>query len=102
MERRLAVLAWRGNDGFLRAALSETEQQWLAQVKSVDRSALPDELRHNLPEWLAQIFPAAHGAEFWPPAQAMKTQSGLEPRGKTLKTQPEEARGGLPPAAPAP
>ena len=27
MERRLAVLAWQGNEGFLRAALSETEQQ---------------------------------------------------------------------------
>ncbi|MEP7102968.1 MAG: SAM-dependent methyltransferase, partial [Burkholderiales bacterium] len=37
MERRLAVLAWQGNDAFLRAALSETEQQWLAQVSQVDR-----------------------------------------------------------------
>jgi 16S rRNA (cytosine967-C5)-methyltransferase len=47
MERRLAVLAWQGNEGFLRAALSETEQQWLAQVGAVDRAALPDKLRHN-------------------------------------------------------
>ena len=31
MERRLAILGWQGNEGFLRAALSETEQQWLAQ-----------------------------------------------------------------------
>ena len=38
MERRLAILAWQGNEGFLRAALSETEQQWLAQVSTVDRA----------------------------------------------------------------
>ncbi len=63
MERRLAVLAWQGNEGFLRAALSETEQQWLAQVGQVDRTALPDKLRHNLPEWLAERL-QARGTRF--------------------------------------
>ena len=41
LERRLAVLAWQGNDGFLRAALNETEQQWLAQARAVHPSTLP-------------------------------------------------------------
>src|SRR4051812_39451157 len=35
MERRLAVLAWQGNEGFLRAALNEFELQWLEKVKQV-------------------------------------------------------------------
>ncbi len=66
MERRLAILGWQGNEGFLRGALSETEQQWLAQVQKVDRSALPERLRHNLPEWLAERLHAELGDEFWP------------------------------------
>jgi 16S rRNA (cytosine967-C5)-methyltransferase len=95
IERRLAVLAWQGNDGFLRAALSETEQQWLAQVKSIDRAALPDKLRHNLPEWLAQILQAEHGDEFWPLVEAMNTSAGLDLRVNTFKAKREEARAAL-------
>src|SRR5436190_10141815 len=63
MERRLALLAWQGNDGFLRAALTEPEQQWLAQVQTVDRAALPEKLRHNLPEWLADTLKASIGED---------------------------------------
>ena len=82
MERRLALLAWQGNEGFLRAALSETEQQWLVQVGAVDRAALPDKLRHNLPEWLAEILQAEHGDEFWPLVEAMNVSAGLDLRVK--------------------
>src|SRR5689334_9820989 len=71
MERRLAVLGWQGNEGFLRAALNETEQAWLAQVKNVDVSALPEKLRHNLPEWLADTLKAALGEEFWPLVESL-------------------------------
>ena len=56
MPRRLAILGWQGNEGFLRAALNESEQQWLQQVSAVDRTALPEKLRHNLPDWLAERF----------------------------------------------
>src|SRR2546421_5386764 len=53
MERRLAILGWQGNEGFLRAALNEQEQKWQEKVKLVDPASLPEKLRHNLPEWLA-------------------------------------------------
>ena len=92
MERRLAVLAWQGNDAFLRAALSETEQQWLAQVGAVDRSALPDKLRHNLPEWLAERLQAEVGDDFWPLVEAMNQPAGLDLRVNTFKTKREEAQ----------
>src|ERR1700712_5812083 len=62
MERRLAILAWQGNEGFLRAALTETEQQWLEQVSAVDRTALPDKLRPNLPQGLPARPPGGAAA----------------------------------------
>ena len=92
IERRLAVLAWQGNDGFLRAALSEAEQQWLAQVSQVDRSALPDKLRHNLPEWLAELLMAAHGDQFWPLVEAMNASAGLDLRVNTFKAKREDVQ----------
>jgi 16S rRNA (cytosine967-C5)-methyltransferase len=66
MARRLAVLGWQGNAGFLRAALSDTELAWLARSQAVDRAALPAGLRHNLPDWLAARLQPALGDEFWP------------------------------------
>ncbi len=56
IERRLALLGWQGNDAFLRAALNETEQQWLAKVGPIDPASLPEKLRHNLPDWLADAL----------------------------------------------
>jgi 16S rRNA (cytosine967-C5)-methyltransferase len=92
MERRLAILAWQGNDGFLRAALSDTEQQWLAQVSTVDRAALPEKLRHNLPEWLAERLQAALGDEFWPLVEAMNTGAGLDLRVNTFKAKRDDVQ----------
>ena len=92
MERRLAVLAWQGNEGFLRAALSETEQQWLAQVGTIDRAALPEKLRHNLPEWLAEILQAAHGEQFWPLVEAMNSAAGLDLRVNTFKAKRDDVQ----------
>ena len=92
MERRLAILAWQGNDGFLRAALSDTEQQWLAQVSAVDRSALPEKLRHNLPEWLAERLHAAVGDEFWPLVEAMNSGAGLDLRVNTFKAKRDDVQ----------
>lgn len=90
MERRLAVLAWQGNEGFLRAALSEPEQQWLAQVQAVDRSALPEKLRHNLPEWLADTLKAQLGDEFWPLVESLNDSAPLDLRVNTVKAKREE------------
>ena len=87
MERRLAILGWQGNEGFLRAALNETEQQWLAQVSTVDRSTLPEPLRHNLPEWLATPLQAELGDEFWPFVECMNAGAPLDLRVNDFKAK---------------
>jgi 16S rRNA (cytosine967-C5)-methyltransferase len=90
MERRLAILAWQGNEGFLRAALSEPEQQWLAQVRAVDCSAVAEKLRHNLPEWLADTLKAALGDEFWPLVKSLNEGAPLDLRTNTFKAKRED------------
>ena len=87
MERRLAILGWQGNEGFLRAALNETEQQWLAQVSTVDRSSLPEPLRHNLPEWLATPLQAELGEEFWPFVECTNAAAPLDLRVNDFKAK---------------
>jgi 16S rRNA (cytosine967-C5)-methyltransferase len=92
MERRLAILAWNGNEGFLRAALSEAEQQWLVQVSAVDRSALPDKLRHNLPDWLVERLMPALGDEFWPLVDSLNTAAPLDLRVNTFKARRDDVQ----------
>ncbi|MBG6078676.1 RsmB/NOP family class I SAM-dependent RNA methyltransferase [Rubrivivax gelatinosus] len=91
LERRLAILGWQGGDNFLRGALGPHEQQWLAQVKSVDRTTLGDKLRHNLPDWLAGALQTQLGEEFWPLVQAMDAAAPLDLRSNLLKTKRDEA-----------
>jgi len=95
LERRLAVLAWQGNDGFLRAALNETEQQWLAQARAVHPSTLPARLRHNLPDWLADRLQPALGAEFWPFVEAVENAAPLDLRVNALKANRDSVRNEL-------
>ena len=92
IERRLAMLAWKGNEGFLRAALSEAEQQWMVQIAAVDRSALPDKLRHNLPEWLAERLQPAMGDQFWPLVDSLNEPAPLDLRVNTFKAKREEVQ----------
>ena len=95
MERRLAIRAWQGNAGFLRAALSEAEQAWLAQIETIDRSALPDKLRHNLPDWLAEQLQSDHGEAFWPLVRALNSAAPLDLRVNTLKAKREDVQAEL-------
>ena len=95
MERRLAILGWQGNEGFLRAALNEQEQQWLEKVKLVDRAALPEKLRHNLPEWLAMPLHEALGEEFWPLVDSMNQPAALDLRVNTFKAKREDVQQAL-------
>ena len=92
IERRLAILAWQGNAGFLRAALNPLEQEWLARVSAVDRAALPEKLRHNLPDWLADLLKPALGDEFWPLVEAINAAAPLDLRVNTFKTKREAAQ----------
>ncbi len=92
MERRLAILGWQGNEAFLRAALDERECEWLVQVGAIDRSALPERLRHNLPDWLAQILQPMLGDEFWPLVESLDAPAPLDLRVNTLKARRDEVQ----------
>ena len=88
IERRLATLAWQGNENTLRAALEPHEQAWLAKAAAIDRAALPDKLRHNLPDWLAGALREQLGdEEFWRLSQALMQPAGLDLRVNAMKAK---------------
>ena len=96
LERRLVVLAWQGNAGFLRAALAPAEVQWLEQVQAVDTAALPERLRHNLPDWLAERLRDELGAEeFWPLVESLYRPAGLDLRVNAVKSRREDVQAAL-------
>ena len=95
LERRLAILAWTGNEAFLRAALSPPEQAWLAAVSQIDRATLPEKLRHNLPDWLATPLQEQLGEEFWPLVQAMSASAPLDLRVNLLKAKRDQVQQAL-------
>ena len=91
LERRLAALAWAGSDSFLRAALAPHEQKWLAEVQALDRSALPEKLRHNLPDWLAgALHEQLPDEQFWPLVQSLSEAAPLDLRVNTFKAKRDE------------
>jgi 16S rRNA (cytosine967-C5)-methyltransferase len=92
LERRLAILAWRGNDSFLRGALSQQEVDWRAQVLALDRAGLPERLRHNLPDWLAERLQPELGDDFWPLVDALNQPAPLDLRVNVLKAKREAAQ----------
>ncbi|MEO7150281.1 MAG: RsmB/NOP family class I SAM-dependent RNA methyltransferase [Burkholderiaceae bacterium] len=92
LERRLAILGWQGNEAFLRAALDDAEPAWLARVAAIDRSALPDKLRHNLPDWLAERLRGALGDEFWPLVDSLAQPAPLDLRVNALKAKREDVQ----------
>ena len=95
LERRLAILAWQGNPGFLRGALTPPEQAWLEQVSAIDRASLPEKLRHNLPDWLANPLKASLGDEFWPLVDELARPAPLDLRVNTLKAKRDEVQRAL-------
>jgi len=94
-ERRMAMLAWQGSPTFLRGALGPNEAQWLDEVSRIDRTTLPEKLRHNLPDWLAGALREALGDEFWPLVEALDKPAPLDLRVNTLKARREEAQAAL-------
>ena len=95
LERRLAALAWQGNDTFLRGALAPHEQAWLAEAQAADRAGLPDKLRHNLPDWLAGALREQLGDDFWGLAAALGEPAPLDLRVNTVKAKRDEVRDAL-------
>ena len=90
-ERRLAMLAWQGSPTFLRGALGPHEQKWLDEVQHIDRAALPEKLRHNLPDWLAGPLRETLGDQFWPLAEALLQPAPLDLRVNVMKAKREQA-----------
>lgn len=95
LERRLAALAWQGTESFMRSALGPQEQKWLAEMREIDRSTLPDKLRHNLPDWLAGALKTELGDDFWPLVESMNVQAPLDLRVNTLKAKREAVQAEL-------
>jgi 16S rRNA (cytosine967-C5)-methyltransferase len=90
IERRLAILSWQGNDGVLRAALDEREREWAERCRAFDREALPERLRHNLPEWLAEPLEASLGNAFWAWVAANDLPAPLDLRVNALKADRDD------------
>jgi len=90
IERRLALLVWQGNAGVLNAALDEREREWLARCRAFDVGALPERLRHNLPDWLAVPLQARLGDEFWDWVDAVDTPAPLDLRVNALKADRDD------------
>jgi 16S rRNA (cytosine967-C5)-methyltransferase len=93
--RRLVLLGWQGNDAFLRAALVNSEADWLTRAAAVDLAALPEKLRHNLPDWLAQRLQVDLGDEFWPLMDALNGPATLDLRVNTVKVKRDAVRAEL-------
>jgi 16S rRNA (cytosine967-C5)-methyltransferase len=85
LERRLALLGWKGESTHLARALAPDESAWLGQVRSLDLGALPPRLRHNLPEWASQPLSVALGdAEFGALAASLLESAPLDLRVNAL------------------
>jgi len=95
LERRLAILAWQGNAGFLRGALTPPEVAWLDEVSAIDRATLPEKLRHNLPDWLANPLKESLGDEFWPLVEELARAAPLDLRVNSLKAKREDVQRAL-------
>ena len=96
LERRLAILGWQGGEAVLRSALGPHEQQWLAQVRAIDRGGLAPKLRHNLPDWLAAPLQKSLGEEaFWSLAASLNEVAPLDLRVNLLKAKREEVQAAL-------
>ena len=93
--RRLAILAWQGNDGVLRAALDDAERAWLERCQAVDPASLPAALQHHLPEWLAATMQATLGPEFTAWAASMDATAPLDLRVNVAKSSRDEVLAAL-------
>jgi 16S rRNA (cytosine967-C5)-methyltransferase len=95
LERRLSLLAWQGTEAFLRAAATPEELKWLTTARLLSLDKQPDNLRHNLPEWLAEPLKAQVGDGFWPLVESLRQPAGLDLRVNLLKSKRELAQAAL-------
>ncbi len=90
MERRLVLLAWQGQPHVIKNGMKPEEATWLERALSIDRSTLPDKLRHNLPDWLSNSLRDQLGDEgFWALVDTFSAIAPLDLRVNTFKTKRE-------------
>lgn len=95
MDRRLTLLAWQGQPHVLKQGATPDEQAWLARVENIDRATLPDKLRHNLPDWIANRLRDQFGtdedgtAQFWALIDTMSAGAPLDLRVNAVKAKRE-------------
>lgn len=89
--RRLAMLAWPGDEPALQRLLQPAEAAWLARARTAAAADRPPALRHNLPDWLASRLEVQLGAGFDAFADAMLRPATLCLRVNRLKATLPEA-----------
>lgn len=90
MDRRLAILAWQGEPHVLKKAMTVDEATWVARTQAVDRDAMPDKLRHNLPDWLSNSLRAQlSDEEFWALVDTFSAGAPLDLRVNAVKAKRE-------------
>ena len=91
LERRLAILAWQGDEGYLQGGLRQEEKVWREQIRKIDQATLPEKLRHNLPDWVSQPLRERLGeAEFAALGEALNRNAPLDLRVNVLTAKREE------------
>ena len=96
LERRLAALAWAGDEGSIRAALNPHEREWWSQIRAFDKSSLSEKLRHNLPDWLAgALRNELTDEDFWALTATLEQQAPLDLRVNAIKADREGVRKSL-------
>jgi 16S rRNA (cytosine967-C5)-methyltransferase len=90
--RRLALLGLAdavGSEAL--GGLSQEEADWLARIGQIDRSALPPDLRANLPDWLYKRLVARDGeAASLQLAEALNRPAPLDLRVNVIKAKRDE------------
>src|SRR5690606_17112656 len=90
MDRRLTLLAWQGQPHVLKQGATSDELVWLQHVSLIDRSTLPDKLRHNLPDWLSNKLREQLGdTEFWALVETLSGGAPLDLRVNPVKAKRE-------------
>jgi 16S rRNA (cytosine967-C5)-methyltransferase len=90
VERRMALLAWQGQPHVLKVGLNADELGWLERTEKIDRSTLPEKLKHNLPDWLANPLRDQLGDEgFWALVETFSAGAPLDLRVNAVKAKRE-------------
>lgn len=89
--RRLALLglAVTKDGDYLKDVLTPFEKEWLERVHSLALDSMPWEVRHSVPDWLADKFRNMANADSL--LEALNTKAPLDLRVNPLKIQRDEA-----------